>query len=147
MSIQLSQDLGRTKNIIVRAGIGAGANLANAGSSQYLINAGQYIVKYKGPAAKAEVVYLTFPTPITVDFIILQWQNINHNVQLAELRVIKCMSSELKQDGAFLESSSYLNVTLRYLGPWDPWTFGPWDLLTLGLWDLRCQMAMVLFEF
>ena len=34
------------------------------------------------------------------------------------------------QDGPSLESSSYLNVTLRYLGPWDPWTL---DLGTLGL--------------
>ena len=31
----------------------------------------------------------------------------------------------VKQDGPSLESSSYLNVTLRYLGPWDPWTLGP----------------------
>ena len=40
------------------------------------------------------------------------------------------------QDGPSLESSSYLNMTLRYLGPrepWDPWTFRPWDLWTLGL--------------
>ena len=28
--------------------------------------------------------------------------------------------TEEKQDGPSLESSSYLNVTLRYLGPWDP---------------------------
>ena len=28
--------------------------------------------------------------------------------------------NEKKQDGPSLESSSYLNVTLRYLGPWDP---------------------------
>ena len=25
-------------------------------------------------------------------------------------------------------TSSYLNVTLRYLGPWDPWTLGLLDL-------------------
>ena len=39
----------------------------------------------------------------------------------------------LKQDGPSLESSSYLNLSLRYLGPQDPWTFGPRDLGTLGL--------------
>ena len=36
---------------------------------------------------------------------------------------------KLKQDGSSLESSSYLNVTLRYLSPWGPWvlgTLGPW---------------------
>ena len=35
-----------------------------------------------------------------------------------------------------LESSSYLNVSLRYLGPWDLGTPGPWNPLTLGLLDL-----------
>ena len=44
----------------------------------------------------------------------------------------KCYKSETKQDGPSLESSSYLNVSLRYLGPWDPWTSGPLDLGTLG---------------
>ena len=39
------------------------------------------------------------------------------------------------QDGSSLESSSHLNVSLRYLGPWDPWTFGPLDLGTLGPCD------------
>ena len=39
----------------------------------------------------------------------------------------------IEQDGPSLESSSYLNMTLRYLGPWDPLTFRPWDLWTLGL--------------
>ena len=41
----------------------------------------------------------------------------------------------IKQDGPSLESSSYLNVSLRYLGPWDPGTLGPLDLGTLGPWD------------
>ena len=41
----------------------------------------------------------------------------------------------LKQDGPSLESSSYLNVTLRYLGPWDPWTLGLLDLETIGPWN------------
>ena len=39
----------------------------------------------------------------------------------------------LKQDGPSLESSSYLNLSLRYLGPQDPWTQRPWDSWTLGL--------------
>ena len=34
---------------------------------------------------------------------------------------------EGQQDGPSLESSSYLNVTLRYQGPWDLGTIGPWD--------------------
>ena len=37
-----------------------------------------------------------------------------------------------KQDGPSLESSSYLNVSLRYLGPWHPGTLEPLDLGTLG---------------
>ena len=37
-----------------------------------------------------------------------------------------------EQDGpSSLESSSYFNVTLRYNGPWDPWTLGSLDLWTL----------------
>ena len=36
------------------------------------------------------------------------------------------------QDGPSLESSSYLNVILRYIGPWDPWTFEPLHSWTLG---------------
>ena len=46
-----------------------------------------------------------------------------------------------EQDGPSLESSSYLNVTLKYLGPWGPLDLGipgpgPLDSVTLGLWDL-----------
>ena len=41
----------------------------------------------------------------------------------------------IKQDGPSLESSSYLSVSLRYLGPWNPGTMGPLDLGTLGPWD------------
>ena len=40
-----------------------------------------------------------------------------------------------KQDGPSLESSSYLNVTLRYLDPWDPVTLRSMDLGILGPWD------------
>ena len=43
----------------------------------------------------------------------------------------------VKQDGPSLESGSYLNVTLRYLGPWVSGTLGPWDPLTLALLDYR----------
>ena len=45
------------------------------------------------------------------------------------------------QDGPSLESSSCLNVSLRYLDPWDPGTLGPldlgtpWTLEPLGPWD------------
>ena len=42
------------------------------------------------------------------------------------------MNSNYQQDGPSLESSLYLNVSLRYLGPWDHWTLEPWDLGTLG---------------
>ena len=38
----------------------------------------------------------------------------------------------MENDRPSLESSSYLNVTLRYLGPWDPLTLGFLDLRTLG---------------
>ena len=37
-----------------------------------------------------------------------------------------------EQDGPSLESSSYFNVGLRILGPWDPGTLGPLYLGTLG---------------
>ena len=37
------------------------------------------------------------------------------------------------REGPSLESSSYLNVTLRYLGPWDPWTLGIMDFGTSSL--------------
>ena len=36
-----------------------------------------------------------------------------------------------EQDGPSLESSSYLNVSLRYLGPQDPGTLGPVDFGTI----------------
>ena len=41
-----------------------------------------------------------------------------------------------KQDGPSLESSSYLNLRLRYLGPQDLLTQRTLDSWTLGLWDL-----------
>ena len=41
-----------------------------------------------------------------------------------------------KQDGPSLESSSYLNVSLSYLGPWDLGTLGPWNPWTLEPLDL-----------
>ena len=38
------------------------------------------------------------------------------------------------QDGPYLESSSYLNMTLIYLGPLDPGTMDPWyGLVWFGL--------------
>ena len=39
-----------------------------------------------------------------------------------------CDQNRLEQDGPSLESSSYLNMTLRYLGPLDPGTMDPWDI-------------------
>ena len=41
------------------------------------------------------------------------------------------MNSKYQQDGPSLESSLYLNVSLRYLGPWDHWTLGLLDLKQL----------------
>ena len=39
-----------------------------------------------------------------------------------------CQDDQKKeQDGPSLESSSYLNVTLIYVGPLDLGTVGPWD--------------------
>ena len=37
------------------------------------------------------------------------------------------MNNREQQDVPSLESSLYLNMTLRYLGPLDPGTMGPWD--------------------
>ena len=48
-------------------------------------------------------------------------------------------SPVFEQDGPSLESSSYLSLSLRYLGslgPWDLGTPGPWNPWTLGLLDL-----------
>ena len=78
--------------MVVRAGMGTGTTLRHQGSSQYVIPTGQLIVKYKGPAENAEVIYLTFPKPVTAQYVILQFCNINNNIQLAELRIIKCRS-------------------------------------------------------
>ena len=51
--------------------------------------------------------------------------------------------NKLKQDGPSLESSSYLNMTLRYLSPLDPgtmtWMLEPLDPGTLGLFVKRFQ--------
>ena len=43
----------------------------------------------------------------------------------------------MKQDGPSLESSSYLNMNLRYLGPWDHGTLRPSDPWTFGLLDFH----------
>ena len=40
----------------------------------------------------------------------------------------KAIVSDIQQDGPSLESSTYSNVSLRYPGPWAPWTLGPLDL-------------------
>ena len=61
----------------------------------------------------------------------------NHNSFVGK-EIFQCLllrfNSNLKeeQDGPSLESSSYLNLSLRYLGSSDPGTFGPLDLGTLG---------------
>ena len=49
-------------------------------------------------------------------------------LQVALNRKLWNTGSNFVQDGPSLESSSYLNVTLIYLGPWDPWSFGLLDL-------------------
>ena len=38
----------------------------------------------------------------------------------------------MKQGRPYLESSLYLNLTLRHISPWDPWTLEPLDLGILG---------------
>ena len=70
--------------------MGTGSVLAHKGSSANLIGAGQIVAKYKGPAANAEVIYLTFPKPIRAQFVVVQMRNIQNNIQLAEIRIIKC---------------------------------------------------------
>ena len=54
---------------------------------------------------------------------------------LHDQKAIICAKWE--QDGPSLESSSYLNVTLRYLGPLDPGTMNPLGTWTLGFLDFR----------
>ena len=58
-----------------------------------------------------------------------------------------CIRIELKskQDGAASESSSYLNMTLRYLGPWDPETPGLWDSWTSSYFPLNPFPSFYLF--
>ena len=51
-------------------------------------------------------------------------QHSNNKMQKSKIK--------LKQDGPSLESSSYLNLRLRYLGPQDLLTFGLLDFRTLG---------------
>ena len=59
------------------------------------------------------------------------WSHSNANEDIQLLQV--------KQDGPSLKSSPYLNVTLRYLGLWDPMNFGhldSWNFGPLGLFPL-----------
>ena len=58
-----------------------------------------------------------------------------------KVKDINVLHLKVKQDGPSIESPSiesslYLNMTLRYLGPLDHGTFGPLDLGSLGPWDL-----------
>ena len=67
-----------------------------------------------------------------------EYRCINFVIKSCNTRRTSQAWSRDKQDGPSLESSSYLNVSLRYLGPWDPWdlgTPGPWNPWTLGLFD------------
>ena len=57
------------------------------------------------------------------------------SVNTAEFQICIICNQYSKQDGPSLESSSYLNVSLRYPGPWDSGTLRPLDLGTLGPWD------------
>ena len=52
----------------------------------------------------------------------------------------------LEQDGPSLESSSYLNVTLRYQGPQDLGTIGPWDSQTSSLLILPITSSYLLLS-
>ena len=48
------------------------------------------------------------------------------------MKYLKNIAEQKEQDGPSLEPSSYLNESLRYLGPFYPWTLEPLDLGTLG---------------
>ena len=52
-----------------------------------------------------------------------------------KVKDINVLHLKVKQDEPSIESSLYLNMTLRYLGPLDHGTFGPLDPGTLGLLD------------
>ena len=47
-----------------------------------------------------------------------------------------------EQDGPSLESSSYLNMNWRNLGPLDPGTMDPLDPWTFGLLDLLTSLVV-----
>ena len=76
-----------------------------------------------------------------VEFIVVLIDEVNKVDDYIYFRIIKHFSGmecylyaqplnlNTEQDRPSLESSSYLNVTLRFLGPWDPWTLGLLDLL------------------
>ena len=78
---------------------------------------------------------------MTVEFIVLLIDEVNKVDDYIYFRIIKHFSGmecylyaqplnlNTEQDGPSLESSSYLNVSLGYLSPWNPWTLEP---LVLG---------------
>ena len=64
---------------------------------------------------------VTTPSKLTVKTrLLLLWENWR-----MKSVVSLWFNNKLRQDGPSLESSSYLNLSLRYLDPWDPWTLEP----------------------
>ena len=74
-------------------------------------------------------VYCHMNTRILVLCTIIQ-KILNNFVQSIFENISLKVKIDFEQDGPSLESSSYLNVTLRYLDPFDPETMGPWDAWT-----------------
>ena len=53
-------------------------------------------------------------------------------------------TENIEQEGHSLEASSYLNLTSKYLGTWDPWTFGPLDRGPLDSWTSSLLLYFLL---
>ena len=73
--------------------------------------------------------FLQFESFRTFDSFIFCCVSLSHRVADISTELL-CMAQlqDLLQDGPSLEKSSYFNVTLGYLGPWDPWTLELLDL-------------------
>ena len=77
------------KKIDVRAGM-TSTSRPHKGHSNTAINDNPIMAYYLGPAGNREVVYITFQSPVTAQYIVVQGRNIQSNLMLTEVRIIKC---------------------------------------------------------
>ena len=75
--------------IDIRAGMN-GTSLPHHGSSADLLTDNPVHGNYMGPNTDGEVVYITFSKPIKAKYLVIQARNLNSNLMLSELRIIKC---------------------------------------------------------